>query len=109
MRNLLKTLSLSFDKYSRTEDACAVVPILRSPGKVSAGRERTMSDLIITPEVLDAFESSLGRKTIHCLSNVQVQALVKTIRNAWTERDSLRGELHALRTFVAQKEATPKE
>ena len=46
-----------------------------------------MSDLIIiTPEVLDAFESSLGRKTIHCLSNMQVQALVKTIRSAWAER-----------------------
>ena len=67
-----------------------------------------MSDLIITPEVLDAFESSLGRKTIHYLSNVQVQALVKTIRSAWAERDSLRGELHALRTFVVQREAQRK-
>ena len=67
-----------------------------------------MSDLIITPEVLDAFENNLGRKTIHCLSNVQVQALVKTIRSAWAERDSLRGELHALRTFVAQLEAQRK-
>ena len=67
-----------------------------------------MSDLIITPEVLDAFESSLGRKTIHYLSNVQVQALVKTIRGAWAERDSLRGELHALRAFMAQREAPRK-
>ncbi|HVN77440.1 MAG TPA: hypothetical protein VMW38_00425 [Terriglobia bacterium] len=67
-----------------------------------------MSDLIITPEVLDAFESSLGRKTIHYLSNVQVQALVKTIRSAWAERDSLRGELHALRTFVVQRETDKK-
>ena len=67
-----------------------------------------MSDLIITPDVLDAFESSLGRKAIHYLSNVQVQALVKTIRSAWAERDSLRGELHALRTFVAQRETDKK-
>ena len=67
-----------------------------------------MSDQLITPEVLDAFESSLGRKTIHYLSNMQVQALVKTIRNAWAERDSLRGELHALRTFVAQREVQKK-
>ncbi len=68
-----------------------------------------MSHLIITPEMLDAFEGSLGRKTIHYLSNVQVEALVKTIRNAWAERDSLRGELHALRTFVAQMETTRKD
>lgn len=67
-----------------------------------------MSDLIITPEVLDAFESSLGRKTIHYLSNVQLQALVRTIRTAWAERDSLRGELHAMRTFVAQLEVQRK-
>ena len=67
-----------------------------------------MSDQLITPEVLDAFESSLGRKTIHYLSNMQVQALVKTIRNAWAERDSLRGELHALRTFMAQREVQKK-
>ncbi len=67
-----------------------------------------MPDLIITPEVLDAFESSLGRKTIHYLSNVQLQALVRTIRTAWAERDSLRGELHAMRTFVAQLEVQRK-
>ncbi len=67
-----------------------------------------MSDLIITPEVLNAFESGLGRKTIHYLSNVQLQALVRTIRTAWAERDSLRGELHAMRTFVAQMEVQRK-
>jgi len=67
-----------------------------------------MSGLIITPQVLDAFESSLGCKTIHYLSNMQAQALVKTIRSAWAERDSLRGELHALRTFVGQLEVKRK-
>ena len=67
-----------------------------------------MSDLIISPEVLDAFENSLGRKTIHYLSSVQLQALVRTIRSAWAERDSLRGELHALRIFVTQMEVQKK-
>jgi hypothetical protein len=67
------------------------------------------SDLTITPEMLDAFESTLGLKKIHFMSAAQMQVLVKTIRNAWAERDSLRGELHALRAFVAQREGVKQD
>ncbi len=66
-------------------------------------------DLTITPEMLDAFENTLGQKSIHFVSAAQMLVLVKTIRNAWAERDSLRGELHALRTFVAQRENVQHE